>query len=263
MSNAKVIVVSLQKGGTAKTTTTVCLGTALAINGKKVLIVDMDPQGQVALSFGKKPDAIEKTIYDVFIDKHSVKDVIIETDYKVDLIASNLSLANFDMLVERNREEYIPAHWLKNAIADILSDYDFIIVDCPPSLGWLTVNCLSAASGIVIPTPPDQFSLSGLNDLSKTISMVKKDYNPDVKIYGVLMTIFHARTNLSTNVSQEIQKFCKQRNIRVFKTAIRRSVRIGEAQFVGQPPTFYSSSNDAVLDYFQFTKELEEVLSHG
>lgn len=254
--SANVIAISLQKGGVGKTTTTVCFGTALAQKGKKVLIVDFDPQGNSILSFGVSPETIEKTIYDVFVDKYSIKDVIIKTDYKVDIIPANLSLANFDMLVEHNRESYVPAHWLKNALIDILGDYDYIIIDCPPSLGWLTINCLSVADGIIIPMPPEQFALSGLNDLLKTITTVKEEYNLDVEIYGVLMTIFSARTNLSSNVSQEIQKFCEQFNIKVFKTAIRRSVRIGEAQFVGQPPTIYSPNNDAVQDYVMFTEEV-------
>jgi len=258
MGNVKTntICVSLQKGGVGKSTTVVCLATALAKKKKKVLIIDFDPQGNISLSIGIKPEDIEKTIYDVFVDKYSIKDVIIKTDYQVDLIPSNLSLANFDMLVEHNREEYVPAHWLKNAIADIKDNYDFIIIDCPPSLGWLTINCLSATDGIIIPTPPEQFALSGLNDLLKTVKIVKDDYNPNVNIYGVLMTIFTARTNLSSNVSQEIQKFCEQRNIHVFKTAIRRSVRIGEAQYVGQPPTVYSPTNDAVMDYLAFCEEV-------
>jgi len=259
-TKARVISISLQKGGVGKTTTAVCLSTALAKKGKKVLLIDFDPQGNTVLSFALKPED-QKTIYDVFVDKYSIHDVIIKTDYKVHLIASNLSLANFDMLVERNREEYVPAHWLRNAIADILEDYDYCIIDCPPSLGWLTINCLSCSNGIVVPMPPEQFALSGLNDLMHTVKMVRNDYNPYLEIYGVLMTIFTARTNLSTNVSQAIRQFCNQYNIHVFNTAIRKSVRIGEAQFVGQPPTAYSPSNDAVQDYFEFTNELEESLS--
>ena len=253
----KVIAIALQKGGVAKTTTTVCLGTVLAQKGKTVLIIDYDPQGQISLSFGLNPESIKKTIYDVFIDKYSIHDVIIKTEYEgVYIIPANISLANFDMLVDHNREEYSPAHWLKNAIADILSNYDYIIIDCPPSLGWLTVNCLSAASGIIIPVPPEQFALSGLNDLLRTVSMVKKDYNPTIAIYGVLMTIYTSRTNLSSNVSQEIQKYCNQHGINVFETAIRRSVRIGEAQFVGKPPLYYARGNDAVQDYLEFSREV-------
>ena len=253
----KVIAIPLQKGGTAKTTTTVCLGTALAQKGKRVLILDFDPQGQIALSFGLKPEGLEKTIYDVFTDKFKLKDVIIKTEYKgVHIIPSNISLANFDMLVENNRKNYNPAHWLKNAL-DV--NYDYVIIDCPPSLGWLTINCLSAADGIIIPMPPEQFALSGLNDLIKTVGIVKKDYNPRIAIYGVLMTIYTARTNLSSNVSQEIQKFCAKNDIKVFDTAIRRSVRIGESQFVGRPPLHYARGNDAVMDYSEFTDEVLKI----
>jgi chromosome partitioning protein len=256
----KVIAISLQKGGTAKTTTTVCLGTALAQKGKKVLILDFDPQGQVALSFGIKPESIKKTIYDVFTNTYSLKDVIIKTEYKgVHIIPSNISLANFDMLVENNRKGYVPANWLKNVLAGVQGNYDYIIIDCPPSLGWLTINCLTAATGIIIPMPPELFALSGLNDLLKTVTMVKKDYNPTIAIYGVLMTIYTARTNLSSNVSQEIQKFCDQHGIHVFMTAIRRSVRIGESQFVGRPPLHYARGNDAVCDYSEFTDEVLEL----
>lgn len=256
----KVIAISLQKGGCAKTTTTVCLGTALALKGKKVLILDMDPQGQVALSFGLRAESLEKTIYDVFVDNCKIRDAIIKTEYKnLHIIPSNISLANFDMLVEHNRKEFIPAHWLKNALAWIQANYDYIVIDCPPSLGWLTINCLSAATGIIIPVPPEQFALSGLNDLIKTVNVVKKDYNPTLTIYGVLMTIYTARTNLSSNVSQEIQKFCDQQDIGVFDTAIRRSVRIGEAQFVGRPPAHYARGNDAVMDYASFCEEVLEL----
>lgn len=254
----KIIAVSLQKGGTAKTTTTVCLGTALAQKGKKVLILDFDPQGQVALSFGIRPDSHEKTIYDVFVDKCSIRDVIIKTEYKgVHIVPSNISLAKFDMLVEHNRKEINPAHWLKNVLNRL--SYDYIVIDCPPSLGWLTINCLSAATGIIIPMPPEQFALSGLNDLVNTVTMVKREYNPALTIYGVLMTIYQARTNLSSNVSQEIQKFCDVHDIGVFNTAIRRSVRIGEAQFVGRPPLHYARGNDAVMDYATFTEEVLEL----
>jgi len=253
---ANIIAICLQKGGVGKTTTSVCLSTILAQKNKKILLIDFDPQGNSILSFAYKPEDIDKTIYDVFIDNCSINDVIIKTEYNVDIIPSNLSLAKFDMLVEHNRDEYNPAHWLNNVIAEISGNYDYIIIDSPPSLGWLTVNCLSCANGLIVPMPPEQFALSGLNDLLSTFKMVKEDYNPELKIYGVLMTIFTARTNLATNVSQEIQKFCEQHDIRVFETAIRRSVRIGEAQFIGQPPIIYSPTNDAVKDYLEFCKEV-------
>lgn len=253
----KVIAVVLQKGGTAKTTTSVCLASALSLQKKKVLIVDMDSQGQVCLSFGISGETLNKTIYDVFTDQHPIKDVIRKTHYKdLSVLPSNISLASFDMLVEGNRKEYNPGHWLKNALAVIKANYDYMIIDCPPSLGWLTINCLSAADGLIIPMPPEQFALSGLNDLINTVHMVKKEYNSDLEIYGVLMTIFTARTNLSSNVSQEIQKFCDKRGIKVFNNAIRRSVRVGEAQFVGQPPIFYARGNDATQDYLAFTEEV-------
>jgi len=253
----KIIAIALQKGGTAKTTTSICLASALSLKKKRVLIIDMDSQGQAILSFGIKPDSLNKTIYDVFTDKYPIKDVIIKTSYKgLHILPSNITLANFDMLVEQNRKEYNPAHWLKNAISEIQGNYDFLIIDCPPSLGWLTINCLSAATGIIIPTPPDLFSLSGLSDLINTVHMVKKDYNPALEIYGVLMTIFNSRTNLTTNASQEIQRFCDQRCIPVYKTYIRRSVRIGEAQFVGMPPIFYARGNEAVRDYLSATDEI-------
>lgn len=256
MSNTKVISISLQKGGVGKTTTVVNVGVAMALKGKKVLIVDLDPQGHLALSFGIKPDSIDKTIYDVIANEYPVTKAIIKTNYKVDIIPSNRGLSAFDMFAVQNNEIKEPAFWIKDILKDISDKYDYILLDLPPALNWLTINGLTASTGVLIPMQAELFAESGVIDLLDTYESVKKHYNSDIKILGIVITMFNARTNLSSVITQEINKLCERENLKVFETSIRRSVRIGEAQLVGEPAIIYAKGNEAVQDYLKLTEEI-------
>lgn len=256
MHHPKVIAISLQKGGVGKTTTCVNVGVALALKGKRVLLVDLDPQGHIALSFGIKPDSISKTIYDVITNECQVTKAIIKTKHKVDIISSKRTLSKFDMFVVENNQSKNPALWIKDILKDILDKYDYILIDLPPALNWLTINGLTAATGLLIPMQAELFAESGVMDLLDTYESVKKHYNPHIEILGIIITMFNSRTNLSSVITQEINKYCDREKIRVFETSIRRSVRIGEAQLVGQPAITYARGNEAVQDYLKLTEEI-------
>ncbi|WP_298202126.1 AAA family ATPase [Desulfosporosinus sp.] len=254
----KIIAVALQKGGCGKTSTVVNIAAVLATKGKKVLIVDMDPQGNACICYGINPDDLKHNIYDVFAGQvNQLKDVIIHTKYEVDIAPSNDDLSQLDMLILQNPEVFTdPAHALRDILNSIRDKYEFIIIDLPPSLSLLTVNGLAAADEVLIPLQCEYLATSGVNKLLKSISNIQENYNPDLKIKGIVATMFNGRTNLSSIVLQEARRHFGEAGIKVFDTTINRSIRYGEAPMIGVPAVIHFRKDDSVQDYKHLTEEM-------
>ncbi|HOJ63735.1 MAG TPA: AAA family ATPase [Spirochaetota bacterium] len=224
----KIITIANQKGGVGKTTTAINLSSAIAMNNKKVLVVDFDPQGNCSSGFGIKKD--KDTIYEVIMGKIDIQSAIVST--KVDncfLIPANINLTGAGVeLVDREDREF----YLKNALTKIKGKYDYIFIDCPPSLGLLTVNGLAAADTVLIPLQTEFFALEGLSQLVNTINLIKKSFNPELQIEGVLLTMLDKRTHLTDDVAKNVIAYFGKK---VYKTMIPRNVRIAEAPSYGIP----------------------------
>ena len=245
----RIIAVANQKGGVGKTTTCVSLCAALSRKKKKVLLCDMDPQGNATSAMGANKNKITKSIYDVIIKGEPAKNCVIKTDYG-DLLPANRDLSGAGIeLVGIEEREYI----LKNALRDIKDGYDFILIDCPPSLELLTVNSLTAADGVLVPVQCEYFALEGLSDLMNIMRIIKRRLNPDIEIEGVLLTMFDTRTNLSVQVAEEVKKYFKDK---VYTTTIPRNVRLGEAPSHGKPITAYDFSSRGAQAYIALADEV-------
>ncbi|MCC8468177.1 MAG: AAA family ATPase [Rickettsia endosymbiont of Eriopis connexa] len=249
----KVIAIVNQKGGVAKTTTTVNLATAFAAVNKKILVIDLDPQGNSSTGFGISQQQRKNTIYQVLTNLIKLKDAIISTDIpNLEIITSNtnLSAAELDLIKLKNRE-YI----LKKLLEEIKILYDYIIIDCPPSLNLLTVNALVASDEVFIPMQCDFYSLEGLSHLLKTIEIVEKKLNPKIKIAGILFTMYDKRNRLTEQVEDDVRKCLGEL---VFKTVIPRNIKLSEAPSYGKPAIIYDYKCSGAVAYIELTKEILE-----
>lgn len=250
-----MIALANQKGGVGKTTSSVNLSSSLAFLGKKVLLVDIDPQGNASSGVGVNKGEIEHCIYDVLVDDVAIQDVLQKTDLdNLNVIPATIQLAGaiVELVPAISREIR-----LKKAIDSIRDDYDYVIIDCPPSLGLLTLNALTAADSVLIPVQCEYYALEGLSQLLNTIRIVQKHLNEDLQIEGVLLTMLDARTNLGIQVIEEVKKYFQNK---VFNTIIPRNVRLSEAPSHGKPILLYDAKSKGAEVYLELAKE---VVAHG
>ncbi len=247
----KVISIFNQKGGVGKTTTNVNLCAALSLKGSKVLSIDIDPQGNSTSGFGIDKNQLEYTIYDVLIEDYDINKIILKTEIEnLELIPANIQLAGAE--IELTNTKY-REKTLKEKINLIENKYDFIIIDCPPSLGLLSLNALTASSSVLIPIQCEYYSLEGVGQLIDTVKLVRKNLNPKLEIEGVLLNMFDGRTNLSIQVVEEVKKYFKDK---VYRTVIPRSVRLAEAPSFGQPIMVYDEKSKGSIAYIKLSEEL-------
>lgn len=247
----KVICVFNQKGGVGKTTTNINLCAYLAMEGYKVLTIDIDPQGNTTSGLGIDKRNLEASMYDVLTSDTSLKDVIISSDLvqNLHIAPSTMELAGaeVEMISNQNREQV-----LLNKIGEIAEEYDYVFIDCPPSLGVITINALAASNSVIIPIQCEFYALEGVGQLINTIQLVKKSLNKNLEIEGVLMTMYDFRTNLSNEVYNEVKKYFKEK---VYKSTIPRNIRLAEAPSFGLPIMLYDEKCKGADAYKKFTKE--------
>lgn len=250
---AKTVAVLNQKGGVGKTTTAVNLSACLGFLGKKVLLCDIDPQGNSTSGFGIEKRSLEKSAYEVLVGECSASDAVIHTEFQnVDIIVSNMNLAGAELeIIDKKDRESL----LKNALVPLWECYDYIILDCPPSLGLITLNSLVASDTFLVPIQCEYYALEGLSQLIATVRQIKRLYNPYIELEGVLMTMFDGRLNLTQQVVEEVKKFFPKK---VYSTVIPRNVRLSEAPSFGQPILYFDKSSKGAAAYMALTEEFLE-----
>lgn len=242
-----------QKGGVGKTTSTVNIAACLGHLGYKTLLIDSDPQGNASTGVGVSKRSLRHSLYDVLTGACTAKDAIIETKYKnLSVLPATIELAGAEFdLIEREHHESA----LREAIASLDGAYDFVLIDCPPSLGMLTVNALSAAHGVIIPMQCEYFALEGLSQLMMSVRRVKQHYNPDIVISGILITMYDGRLNLSAQVLSELKKYYADK---LFSSMIPRNVKLSEAPSFGKPIFYHDKYSRGSLAYLDIAKEIAE-----
>ncbi|MEA4973122.1 Sporulation initiation inhibitor protein Soj [bioreactor metagenome] len=251
MSKVRTIAIANQKGGVGKTTTVVNLSASLGEAGKKVLVVDADAQGNTTSGLGLEKNALDKTLYNVLLGEITASDATLETIAdNVFIIPSNMNLsgAEIELVGLDNRE-----HIMRECISEVKKDFDFVIIDCPPSLGVVTINALAAADTVLVPVQCEYFALEGMEQLFHTIGLVQNRLNPDLEVEGVAFTMFDSRTNLSLEVVEEVKKVLKPD---MYSSIIPRNVRLGEAPSYGLPITIYDPKSKGAESYRELAEKV-------
>ena len=249
----KIIAFANQKGGVGKTTSAVNIAASVGILGKSVLLVDLDPQGNTTSGVGINKKNLKSTSYELLIDEIDAKQAVVETEFRnLSVIPSNISLAGaeFDLYQLENRE-----YRLKKQLEAVKDNYDYIFIDCPPSLGMITVNALAAADAVIIPMQCEYYALEGLSQLMITIRKIKQLYNPELEICGILITMFNGRLILTMQVISELKKYYSDK---LFKTPVSRNVKLSEAPSFGKPVYYHDKSSKGANEYLEVAKELIE-----
>ena len=252
---AKIIAFANQKGGVGKTTSAVNIAASLGIMGKKTLIVDLDPQGNATSGVGIPKRSLKGTVKEVLTGETDIKQVILSTNYQnLSIVPTNVTLsgAEFDLYNDEGSE-----YNLKDAFKSISADYDYIIIDCPPSLGMLTINAFVASDGILVPMQAEFYAVEGLSQLISTTKRIKKLYNEDLQIVGILITMYNKRLLLSMQVMDELQKYYPDK---LFNTTISRNVKLSEAPGFGKPVFYHDKSSKGAKEYLEVAKELAQRL---